>query len=84
MPRFSLKKDFDNVKFYADPVVITRVNASPSNGQGMGASAIKGMVYKIWIAKKEGGASMPAPISIMTPDGHATIKTPKVVNIGSL
>ncbi|MDP2341761.1 MAG: hypothetical protein Q8O67_12450 [Deltaproteobacteria bacterium] len=84
VPRFSLKKDFDNVKFYADPLVITRVNATPSNGQGFGASAIKGMVYKIWIGKKEGGAGMPAPISVMVPDGHATIKTPKVVNIGSL
>lgn len=82
--RFSLKKDFDGIKFYADPLVITRVNASPSNGQGFGPSAIKGKVYKIWIAKKEGGAGMPAPISIMIPEGHATIKTAKVVNIGSL
>jgi hypothetical protein len=64
--------------------VITRVNASASNGQGFGASAIKGKVYKIWIAKKEGAAGMPAPISIMVPEGHATIKTPKVVVIGSL
>lgn len=84
VPRFSLKKDFDDVKFYADPLVITRVNASSSNGQGFGASAIKGKVYKIWIGKKEGAAGMPAPISIMAPEGHATIKTPKVVNIGSL
>lgn len=82
--RFSLKKDFDGAKFYADPVVITRVNASASNGQGFGASAIKGKVYKIWIAKKEGAAGMPAPISIMVPEGHATIKTPRVVVIGSL
>ncbi len=82
--RFSLKKDFDGVKFYADPVVITRVNATSSNGLGFGPSAIKGKVYKIWIAKKEGAAGMPAPISIMVPEGHATIKTPKVVVIGSL
>jgi hypothetical protein len=82
--RFSLKKDHDNVKFYADPVQITRVNKGASGGQGMGASAIKGPVYKIWIAKKPGGAGLPAPISIMVPEGHATIKDPKVVNIGSL
>jgi len=82
--RFSLKKDFDGVKFYADPVVITRVNATASNGQGFGPSAIKGKVYKIWIAKKDGAAGMPAPISIMVPEGHATIKTPRVVGIGSL
>ncbi|TAF67296.1 MAG: hypothetical protein EAZ55_02965 [Cytophagales bacterium] len=81
---FSLKKDFDNVKFYASPIKITRVNATYSNGQGFGPSAIKGMVYKIWIAKKEGQAGMPAPISIMVPDGHESIRTPKVVGIGSL
>ena len=84
VPEFSLKKDFNGVKFYADPVNITRVNATKSGGQGFGASAIAGMVYKIWIAKKEGGGGMPAPISIMVPEGHATITTPKVVNIGSL
>lgn len=84
VPEFSLKKDFSNVKFYADPVSITRVNATKSGGQGFGPSAIAGMVYKIWIAKKEGAGGMPAPISIMLPEGHATIKTPKVVNIGSL
>lgn len=84
VPEFSLKKDFNGVKFYADPVTITRVNATKSGGQGFGPSAIAGMVYKIWIAKKEGAGGMPAPISIMVPEGHATIKTPKVVNIGSL
>lgn len=84
VPEFSLKKDFSDVKFYADPVTITRVNATKSGGQGFGGSAIAGMVYKIWIAKKEGAGGMPAPISIMVPEGHATIKTPKVVNIGSL
>ena len=81
---YSLKKDFSDVKFYAEPTNITRVNASPSGGQGFGGSAISGMVYKIWIGKKDGAGGMPAPISIMVPQGHATIKTPKVVNIGSL
>ena len=81
---FSLKKDFSNLKFYALPLVITRVNKGFSNGDGWGASAIRGVVYKIWIAKKKGGAGMPAPISIMVPEGHPTIKTPKVIGIGSL
>ncbi len=80
---YSLKKDHDDIKFYAQPVAITRVNKSVSGGQGFGASAIKGTVYKIWIAKKEGGAGMPAPVSIMVPEGHATITTPKIVGIGS-
>jgi hypothetical protein len=81
---YSLKKDYDNYKFYASPTVITRVNKTQSNGSGFGASAIKGTVYKIWIGKKNGSAGLPAPISIMVPEGHATIKTPKVIAIGSL
>ncbi|HMU81763.1 MAG TPA: hypothetical protein PKE49_18020 [Leptospiraceae bacterium] len=80
---FSLKKDFNDIKQYADPIVITRVNATPSNGQGYGSSAIKGMVYKIWIAKKDASIGMPAPVSILVPEGHPTITTPKVVGIGS-
>ena len=49
---YSLKKDHDDIKFYQQPVSITRVNKSVSGGQGFGASAIKGTVYKIWIAKR--------------------------------
>jgi hypothetical protein len=78
-----LKKDHDGIKFYKQPVAVTRVNKTYSAGQGFGASAIKGQVYKIWIAKKDGVAGLPAPVSIMIPEGHATITTPKVVNIGS-
>ncbi len=81
---FALKKDFTDLQHYAYPIKITRVNKAESNGQGYGATAIKGVVYKIWIDKKSSDLGMPAPISIMVPEGHATIKTPKVVNIGSL
>ena len=84
LKRFSLKKDYNNIKFYADPIEITRVNKSKSNGDGYGQSAIKGTRYKIWIGKKAGVKGMPAPISIMVPEGHKTIKTPKVIGIGSL
>jgi len=84
LPRFSLKKDFYNFKFYAMPLEITRVNKRHSNGDGYGESAIAGWVYKIWIAKKKGTAGLPAPISIMVPENHQTIKTPKVIGIGSL
>ena len=80
---YSLKKDHADIKFYQQPVKITRVNKSVSNGDGFGVSAIKGTVYKIWIAKKDGVAGMPAPVSIMIPEGHATITSPKVVGIGS-
>ncbi len=81
---FALKKDFNDMQHYAYPIKITRVNKAESNGQGYGATAIKGVVYKIWIDKKSSDLGMPAPISIMVPEGHSTIKTPKVVNIGSL
>lgn len=81
---FSLKKDFNNVKFYTQPAKITRVNVRKSSGDGYGASAIAGKIYKVWLAKKPGVAGMPAPVSIMVPEGHETIKTPKVIGIGSL
>lgn len=81
---YSLKKDFQNVKFYANPIKITRVNLSSLSGTGFGESAIGGKVYKIWIGKKAGVAGMPAPISIMVPENHPSIKTPKVIGIGSL
>lgn len=82
---YSLKKDWQNVKFYQDPIKITRVNSNPtSSSSGYGESAIRGRKYKIWIGKKAGVAGLPAPISIIVPIDHATIKTPKVVGIGSL
>lgn len=81
---FSLKKDYNNIKFYQQPAKITRVNVRKSSGDGYGASAIAGKIYKVWIAKKKGVSGMPAPVSIMVPEGHETIKTPKVIGIGSL
>lgn len=84
LPRFSLKKDYENFKFYAMPLEITRVNKRHSNGDGYGDSAIAGWMYKIWIAKKKGTAGLPAPITIMVPENHPTIKSPKVIGIGSL
>ncbi len=81
---FSLKKDFNNVKWHANPIKITRVNVSTSNGTGYGWSAVRGTVYKVWIDKADKNTGMPAPISIIIPEGHEEIKTPKVVSIGSL
>ncbi len=82
--QYSLKKDFNNIKFYQQPVKITRVNFRESDYSGYGKSLIKGKSYKIWIKKKEGTAGMPAPILILVPEGHEEIKTPKVIGIGSL
>ena len=81
--RFSLNKDFSNVKFYANPLKVSRVNQSYSNGDGLGWSAIKGKKYKIWIEKADKSNGMPAPVTILVPEGHESIKVPKVVNIGS-
>jgi len=81
---YSLKKDHQNVRFYAQPLKITRVNVQPSRSSGYGESAIRGKTYKIWIAKAEGQPGMPAPISILVPEGHPEIKSPKVIGIGSL
>lgn len=82
---YSLKKDFENVKFYKNPVVITRVQLINDDYDGYGPTLISGTVYKIWIAKKEGVNGMPAPVKIIVPKNHPTYKTPKVIsNIGSL
>ena len=81
---YSLKKDFNNIKFYQQPVKITRVNYRESDYSGYGNTLIQGKSYKIWIKKKEGTAGMPAPILIIVPVGHEEIKTPKVIGIGSL
>lgn len=82
---YSLKKDWQNIKFYANPIKITRVNSNPNKStSGYGESAINGRVYKIWIDKKDGVAGLPAPISIMVPSNHESIKTPKIIGIGSL
>lgn len=83
VPQFSLKKDFTDIKQYADPIVITRVNLTSSNGDGFGKTKIKGKIYKIWIDKKDKSLGMPAPVRIMIPEGHPTITTPKVVQIGN-
>ncbi|MFW5658433.1 MAG: hypothetical protein ACOCZ8_00485 [Bacteroidota bacterium] len=81
---YALKKDFQNIQFYQSPVKVTRVNKQENRSSGFGPSAIRGTMYKIWIAKKDGASGMPAPISIMVPEGHPSIKEPKVVGIGSL
>ncbi len=79
----SLKKDFNDIKYYKQPIEITRVNKTYSNGMGYGVAATKGYVYKIWIQKVDPSKGMPAPVSIMLPDEGQYVKDLKVVNIGS-
>jgi len=80
---YSLKKDFGNIKFYADPIAITRVAKLRPTTSGFGPSAIRGDQYKIWIGKKKGEAGRPAPVTIMVPKNHKSVRSPKVVRIGS-
>jgi hypothetical protein len=78
---FSLKKDFQNARFYQVPAVITRVVFMEDDYDGFGPTLIQGDRYKIWIAKKKGVPGMPAPIPVMKPKTGA----PKIVsNVGSL
>ncbi len=78
---FSLKKDYNNSKFYKVPAVITRVVLKEDDYDGSGPTLIRGNRYKIWVAKKDGVAGMPAPIPIIKPKTGA----PKIVRtIGSL
>ncbi|MFN3316345.1 MAG: hypothetical protein ACK40K_06005, partial [Raineya sp.] len=50
---FSLKKDFNNVRFYAYPVKIHRVTTEEVRRIGSGESALGGTIYKIWIARED-------------------------------
>ena len=84
VPPFSLKKDFNDVRVYAQPAQVTRIQVRLQQSDGYGASAIRGTEYKIWIAKAQGQPGMPAPISIMVPENHPFVRGPKVVGIGSL
>lgn len=84
VPRFSLKKDYESVRFYADPARITRVDVRKGQSDGYGASALRGTHYKIWVAKAPGQPGMPAPISILAPGPHPFVTGPRIVGIGSL
>jgi len=79
---YSLKKDFDDIKYYKVPVEIARVAKTRTQQCGFGASAIAGDWYKIYIVKKDG--SQPAPIQIVVPENNPNVTSPKVMSIGSL
>ena len=81
--QFSLKKDYNNVKFYSVPAVITRIQLNKNSYDGYEKTYLEGDIYKIWINKKEGVAGMPAPIPVIVPKNDA--EHPKVIStIGSL
>ena len=76
---FSLKKDFQNSKFYQYPAKITRVVKILNDYDGYQQNYIEGTSYKVWIAKKDGVAGMPAPVRVIKPKD----KPAKIIGIGS-
>ena len=79
---YSLKKDFTNIKSVKMPVEIIRVAKTKTGQAGYGTSALAGDWYKVYIAKVEGGGR-PAPVHVVFPKDHPTIKVPKVTQGGS-
>ena len=77
--QFGLKKDFNNIKHYANPIKITRVNKTVSKGDGYGAAKIAGDRYTVWIAKDDPAKGLPAPVTLIVPASGE----PKIVNVGS-
>ncbi len=78
---FSFKKAWQNAKFYKNPILVTRVQKQSLSAIGFKTTAQSGTSYKVWIAKNDGIAGLPAPLHIFFPaDGSA----PKLHNYGSL
>ncbi|MBP8081631.1 MAG: hypothetical protein KAZ87_00370 [Spirochaetes bacterium] len=81
--QFSLKKDYNNVKFYSVPAEITRIQLNKNGYDGFEKTYIEGDIYKIWVNKKEGVAGMPAPIPVIVPKNDP--EHPRIISsIGSL
>ncbi len=78
--RFSFKKGFNGIKFYQDPVKITRVRALTTQAIGFKETAEKGKSFDYFLAKKEGVSGMPAQIRIFIGETSGI----KIDDLGSL
>jgi hypothetical protein len=78
--RFSFKKAFDNAKLYDPAPLITRYQLTTTSAVGFGPTAMKGKLWKYFVAKKEGVNGMPAPIQIFYPEDGSE---PLVYDFGS-
>lgn len=78
---FSFKKAFAAASGYASPVKITRVRPGKVTAIGFGPTGEKGRTVDYFVAKRDGVAGMPAPITVFFPDSGAP---PKVSYLGSL
>jgi hypothetical protein len=79
--RFSFKKAWENAKFYAAPVKITRMRPTGISAIGFKETAEAGKVVDYFIAKKQGVNGMPAPVKIFFP---ASGGEPRISYIGSI
>jgi hypothetical protein len=78
----ALKRDRTNLKFYAIPLQIVRVQMFAKKTSGVGLGEIKGTLYKIWLARKSENEGKPSYISVIIPYENSAVKTPKIVEIG--
>jgi hypothetical protein len=78
----ALKKDRNNLKFYAIPLKIVRVQMFTKKSSGVGLGEIKGTLYKIWLARKTEDEGKPSYISVIIPQENSAVKTAKIVEIG--
>ena len=78
---FSFKKAHGAAGLYANPVKITRVRPSNVTAIGFGPTAEQGRSVDYFVAKRDGVAGMPAPVTVFFP---ASGGPPKVSGIGSL
>jgi len=78
---FSFHKAWENARFYAVPVQVTRVRDDAETGIGFGSTAELGRMQSWFIAKKEGVAGLPAPIKVFFPTSGSP---PRIAYMGSL
>ncbi len=78
---FSFKKAHGAAALYANPVKITRMRASTITAIGLGPTAERGRLVDYFVAKRDGVAGMPAPVTVFFP---ASGGPPTVSYLGSL
>jgi hypothetical protein len=78
--RFSFKKGFNGIKFYKDPVHVTRVRALTTQAIGFKETAESGRSFDYFLAKKDGAAGLPAQMRIFVGETSGI----KIDDVGSL
>jgi len=80
--QFSFHKAYVDAKFYALPVVVTRIRENQgTTGIGHGDQAERGRIKDYFIGRKDASTGMPAPVPLFFPESGAP---PKVSYMGNL